>query len=80
MDPMRSKATLNSYAGSSLLASLAVDRFADYLPYYRLEERHDRLGLKIPRSTISRWMSRLSTALLALVVLMRSRAKASEAI
>ncbi len=71
---------VNSYAGSTLLASLAVDRFADYLPYYRLEERLDRIGLKIPRSTISRWMIRLSTALLPLVALMRTRAKASEVI
>jgi transposase len=71
---------LNSYAGSSLLASLAVDRFADYLPYYRLEERIQRLGLKIPRSTIARWMIKLSQAVLPLVELMRSRAKKSEVI
>ena len=35
---------LNSYAGSSLLASFVVDRFADYLPYYRLEERSTAWG------------------------------------
>ena len=71
---------LNCYAGSSLLASFVVDRFADYLPYYRLEERIDRLGLKIPRSTIARWMIKLSLAVLPLVELMRSRAKASAVI
>ena len=71
---------LNSYAGSSLLASFVVDRFADYLPYYRLEERINRLGLKIPRSTISRWMIQLSQAVLPLVELMRSEAKTSEVI
>lgn len=71
---------LNSYAGSSLLASLVVDRFADYLPYYRLEERINRLGLKIPRSTIARWMINLSQAVLPLVELMRSAAKESEVI
>ena len=68
---------LNSYAGSSLLASLVVDRFADYLPYYRLEERLNRLGLKIPRSTIARWMIKLSQSVLPLVELMRCHAKAS---
>ena len=68
---------LNSYAGSSLLASLVVDRFADYLPYYRLEERLNRLGLKIPRSTIVRWMIKLSQSVLPLVELMRCHAKAS---
>ena len=71
---------LNSYAGSSLLASLVVDRFADYLPYYRLEERIDRLGLKIPRSTIARWMIKLSQSVLPLVDLMRRKAKASDVI
>ncbi len=30
---------LDCYAGPSLLASLAVEHFADYLPYYREEER-----------------------------------------
>ena len=29
---------INSFAGPSLLASLAVSRFADHQPYYRLEE------------------------------------------
>lgn len=71
---------LNSYAGSSLLASFVVDRFADYLPYYRLEERINRLGLKIPRSTIARWMIKLSQAVLPLVERMRSLAKASDVI
>ena len=71
---------LNSYAGSSLLASLVVDRFADYLPYYRLEERINRTGLKIPRSTIARWMIKLSKAVLPLVELMRSKAKESAVI
>ena len=71
---------LNCYAGASLLASLVVDRFADYLPYYRLEERINRLGLRIPRSTIARWMIKLSQAVLPLVELMRSVAKQSEVI
>ena len=71
---------LNSYAGSSLLAGFVVDRFADYLPYYRLEERIHRLGLKIPRSTIARWMIKLSQAVLPLVERMRSVAKVSDVI
>ena len=29
---------INCFAGPSLLASLAVSRFADHQPYYRLEE------------------------------------------
>jgi transposase len=73
----RSPRILDCYAGPSLLASLAVDRFADYLPYYREEERLERLGISIPRSTIARWMIRLAEPLLALVGLMRSEVLAS---
>ena len=74
----RAPRILNCYAGSSLLSSLVVDRFGDYLPYYRLEERINRLGLKIPRSTMARWMIKLSKAVLPLVELMRSEAKKSK--
>jgi transposase len=68
---------LDCYAGPSLLASLAVEHFADYLPYYRAEERLGRLGVKIPRSTIARWMIRLADGLQPLIDPMRQAALAS---
>ena len=68
---------LDCYAGPSLLASLAVGHFADYLPYYREEERLQRLGVSIPRSTIARWMIRLAERLDPLIERLRQAALAS---
>jgi transposase len=65
---------LNSLAGPSLLAAIAVQHFADHQPYYRLEEILQRAGLSIGRPTQSRWMIELAIALLPLVDLMRRRA------
>lgn len=71
---------LDCYVGPTLLASMVTERFADYLPYYRVEERLGRLGLSISRSTIARWMIDLSITLLPLVELMRQRILASEVV
>jgi transposase len=68
---------LDCYAGPGLLAGMVVERFADYLPYYRVEERISRLGLSIPRSTIARWMIDLSQQVLPLVELIRQQVLAS---
>jgi transposase len=61
------------YAGPSLLAYLAVSRFADHLPYYREEDILRRSGLLIHRSTQWRWIRGLSKRLLPLVDLIRER-------
>ena len=61
------------YAGPSLLAYLAVSRFADHLPYYREEDILRRSGLLIHRSTQWRWIRGLSKRLLPLVDLIRKR-------
>ena len=74
----RPKRILDGYAGPSLLASLAVERFADYLPYYRVEDRLSRLGLSIPRATIARWMIKLARQLLRLVQPIRESVLASD--
>lgn len=68
---------LDSYVGPGLLAGIATERFADFLPYYRVEERLGRVGLAIPRSTIARWMIDLSQQLLPLIELMRQQVLAS---
>ena len=65
---------LNCFAGPSLLAGLAVNHFADHLPYYRLEEILGRSKIEIDRSTQCRWMIRLAKKLNPLVERMRSLA------
>jgi transposase len=61
------------YASDSLLAYLAVSRFADHLPYYREEDIVRRSGLSIPRSTQWRWMRQLGRVLSPLVENIRQR-------
>ena len=52
----RPAALIQSFAGPSLWAYLTVSRFADHLPYYRLEDILGRSGFRIDRSTQWRWM------------------------
>ena len=47
----RTPRLLNSLGGPSRLAGIAVHRFADHQPYYRLEEIQRRGGLTISRAT-----------------------------
>ena len=65
---------IQSFAGTSLLAYLTVSRFADHLPYYRLEDILGRSGFRIDRSTQSRWMRGLGDGVTPLVELMWERA------
>ena len=71
---LRPPRIITSFAGPSLLAGLAVQHFADHLPYYRLEEILNRSRLEIDRSTQCRWMIRLAEQLTPLTDLMRSLA------
>jgi transposase len=64
---------IQSFAGVSLLSYLTVCRFADHLPYYRLEDILGRSGLHIDRSTQWRWMHRLAEGVTPLVNLMWTR-------
>ncbi len=71
---LRPPRIITSFAGPSLLAGLAVQHFADHMPYYRLEEILNRSRLEIDRSTQCRWMIRLAEQLTPLTDLMRSLA------
>ena len=69
---------IQSFAGPSLWAYLTVSRFADHLPYYRLEDILGRSGFRIDRSTQWRWMRGLARGVTPLVELMWQRALQSE--
>jgi transposase len=43
--------------GPGLLASIGTDKYLDHIPLYRSEGRLERLGLKLPRSTMCDWMA-----------------------
>jgi transposase len=71
---------IQSFGGPSLWAYLTVSRFADHLPYYRLEDILGRTGFRINRSTQWRWMRGLSIGVTPLVELMWKRARQSQVI
>lgn len=42
--------------GPGLLAQIIIDKYVDHLPCYRQIQRYERLGMKIPASTMSEWL------------------------
>lgn len=52
-----------SIASSELLAYIGVAKFEDYLPLYRLERILQRIGVDIPRCTLSLWVIRCAELL-----------------
>lgn len=74
----RPASLIQSFAGTSVLAYLTVSRFADHLPYYRLEDVFGRSGFRIDRSTQWRWMRGLARGVTPLVDLMWERALQSQ--
>ena len=50
-------------AGPGLMAHVAVSKFEDHLPNYRLEDIFARHGLEIPRSTQCGWLGQMALLL-----------------
>ena len=53
-------------ADESLLAEIAVKKFADHMPLYRIAEMLSRDGIIISRRLLSQWVVRLGIALVSL--------------
>lgn len=66
----RPPSLIQSFVGPSVWAYLTVCRFADHLPYYRIEDILGRSGFRIDRSTQWRWMRGLAEGVTPLVELM----------
>jgi transposase len=64
-------------AAAGLLAYVTVSRFADHLPYYRLEHILARHGIQIARSTLGDWERQVAMALAPLHERMTQRLLAS---
>lgn len=60
------KPIAKSYASSSLLADLMVDKYVDHIPFYRQQKQFERLGMKIPLPTILGWFQSVSDLLMPL--------------
>ena len=54
--PLAPQPIPKSMAAPSLLAHVAVSKFADSLPLYRQSKMFERIGVDIPRATLASWM------------------------
>ena len=61
-----------SIAAPGLLAHVLVSKYADHLPLYRQENILQRIGVDIPRASMSAWMIRCAHLLKPLVTLMQA--------
>ena len=67
-------------AAPSLLAAVAVGKFADHTPLYRLEKIFKRSGVELSRSTMCRWMQGVAQLVEPVLDLMKRRILASKVI
>ena len=66
-----------SLASPSLLAFIAVSKYADALPLYRQEQMLGRIGIDLSRATLAAWMVRAGALVQPLVNRMREEILAS---
>jgi transposase len=57
---------------AGLLAHVAVAKFDDHLPLYRQSEIWDRLGVNLPRSTLSSWILKMGDLLKPMIPLLQN--------
>jgi transposase len=57
--------------GPGLLAQIIVDKYQDHIPLHRSEQRFERLGVKLPRSTMCDWMASSAELLMPLWQLLK---------
>jgi hypothetical protein len=60
------------------LAQIVVDKYQDHLPLYRSEARFQRLGVNVPRSTMSDWMAAVAELLTPLYLVLTEHVLASK--
>jgi transposase len=66
--------------GPGLLAHIAVSKYADHLPLYRLEGIFKRSGVELSRSTMCDWMATIAELLEPIVKLMLSKILTSKVV
>jgi transposase len=66
-----------SLASPTLLAFVAVSKYADGLPLYRQEEMFRRMGIDLPRASLANWMVKTGELVQPLVNLFRDELLAS---
>jgi transposase len=68
--PLPAQPIPKSNASPGLAAYIAVSKFVDGLPLYRLETMFERIGVDLPRGTMASWMIRVSELIVPLINLL----------
>jgi transposase len=69
--PMPPQPIPKSVASPSLLAYVAVSKYADALPLYRQQGMLERIGIDVSRATLAAWMIKMGVLVQPLINLMR---------
>lgn len=69
--PMPPQPIPKSVASASLLAYVAVSKYADALPLYRQQGMLERIGIDLSRATLAAWMIKMGELVGPLINLMR---------
>jgi transposase len=75
--PMPPQPIPKSLASPTLLAHIAVSKYADGLPLYRQETMFRRLGIDLPRASLANWMVKTGELVQPLLNLLRDDLLAS---
>lgn len=76
--PMPAQPIPKSLASPGLLAHVVVSKYQDALPLYRQEQILQRIGVDIPRATLSNWMIEAGRLIEPVINLMRERVLAHD--
>jgi len=76
--PMPAQAIPKGIPSAGLLSHVCISKFDDHLPLYRQAEIWERLGVKIPRSSLSSWVIQVGKLVEPLVELLRQTVCASD--
>ena len=71
--PIPTQGIPKSIATPGLLAYVAVSKYLDALPLYRLEKLLERIGVTLSRRTLSAWMIQMAGILGPLMVLLQGQ-------
>jgi len=66
------------WPGPGLLAQIVVDKYQDHIPLHRSEQRFERLGAPLPRSTMCDWMASCAELLTPLCQLLKQWVRQSK--
>jgi len=73
--PVEKSILPKSIATPGLLSFILVNKFVDHLPYYRQEQRFERIGVHISRQDMCNWQIKAMTALDPLFSLLKNHMK-----